>query len=195
MSQKIILYYNPTGKNITVEKYKKLVEDRNKKEIANFIYNRIYSRYIKPFEFDDSKYKKEFKNGFSMMANACLLIETLQSFKEGLGDSNGQSGKLFTNFFNENDNFEIFKGKTFYKDVRCGILHQGETTGGWKINRKKKAPLLKDKNINANKFMIELEKSLRTYRVCLEKEEWDSEIWDNFRTKMRRIIKNIEGQN
>lgn len=193
MDQKIILYYNPTGKNITVGKYNKLLEEKNKKEIANFIYNRLYSRYIKPFEFDDKDYKIEHKNGFSMMANACLLIETLQSFREGLGDSNGKSGSLFKNFFEANNNFEIFRSNNFYKDVRCGILHQGETTGGWKINRKKKTPLLDDTNINANKFIKELEKSLRTYRVCLKKEAWDSETWDNLRTKMRTIIKNAEG--
>ena len=193
MDQKIILYYNPTGKNITVGKYNKLLEEKNKKEIANFIYNRLYSRYIKPFEFDDKAYKTEYKNGFSMMANACLLIETLQSFREGLGDSGRQSGQLFTNFFVHHNNFKIFKDKSFYKDVRCGILHQGETTGGWKINRKKKTPLLDDTNINANKFIKELEKSLRAYRVCLKKEEWDSETWDNLRTKMRTIIKNAEG--
>lgn len=192
MSEKTILYYNPTGKNITVQKYKKLVEKKNKKAIAEFIYNRLYSRYIKPFEFENKDYKKEYKNGFSMMANACLLIETLQSFKEGFGDSNRQSGELFNNFFNENSNFKAFHSTKFYRDIRCGIFHQGETTGGWKINRKKKTSLLQDKNINANKFMKELEKSLRAYRVCLKKEEWDSEIWDNFRTKMRRIIKNTE---
>lgn len=129
MSDTTILYYNTNGKNITVKKYTKLVEEKNKKEIANFIYNRLYSRYIKSLEFEDAKYKKEYKNGFSMMANACLLIETSQSFKEGIGDSNGQSGKLFTNFFNENNNFEVFRDTNFYKGVRCGILHQGETTG------------------------------------------------------------------
>jgi len=196
MSEKTILYYNPTGKNITVKKYYKLVEKKNKKAIAEFIYNRLYSRYIKPFEFKDVDYKKEYKNGFSIMANACLLIETLQSFKEGLGDSNRQSEQLFKNFFMSNENFTKFKitnSFNFYKKVRCGILHQGETTDGWRINRKKKTPLLQDKNINVNKFMKELEKSLRAYRISLKQEEWDSEIWDNFRTKMRKIIKNTEG--
>ena len=196
MSDNIILYYNPNRKNITVKKYKKLLEEKNKKEIANFIYNRLYSRYIKPFEFEDETYKKEYKNGFSMMANACLLIETLQSFKEGIGDSNRHSGDLFEHFFKDNKNFmefKITKNFNFYKKVRCAILHQGETTDGWKINRKKNTSLLQDKNINVNKFMKELEKSLRAYRICLKYEEWDSEIWDNFRTKMRQIIKNTEG--
>jgi len=128
-----------------------------------------------------------------MMASFCLLIETLQSFKEGLGDSNGKSGELFQQFFNEEANFKEFKKTLFYKHVRCGILHQGETTGGWKINRKPNTPLVNDKDINANKFMKELKKSLKKYGSDLKAAEWDSEIWDNFRTKMRKIIKNTEG--
>ena len=188
--EKVVLYYNPIGRNITVERYKKTLANKNKKELAEFIYNRLYSRYIKPFEFEHKIYKKEYKNGFSIMANACLLIETLQSYKQGLGNSKGQSKKLFMNFFKENANFKEFQNTAFYQDVRCGILHQGETTGDWQINRKNKLPLLENKNINANKFMQELKKSLKTYRDCLKNKEWDSEIWDNFRIKMRQVIKN-----
>ena len=178
-------------KSITVKDYKKLLTDKNKEELAKFIYHRLHSRYINPFNLSDDDYKKQYKNGFSMMANCCLLIETLQSFKNGLGDSNGQSKRLFKEFFDTENNFSDLKNSSFYVNVRCGILHQGETTGGWKITREKKE-LLKNKTIDAVIFGEVLENSLKEYQTLLTTEAWDSEIWDNFRTKMRRIIANTQ---
>ncbi|CAA6820651.1 MAG: Unknown protein [uncultured Sulfurovum sp.] len=187
------LYYNPNGDDITISKYNDFLRRKDKDAIADFIYNRLYSRYIKPFEFDDYMYKEMYKNGFSMMASFCLLIETLQSFKYGWGDSNRRSGQLFQDFFKDNSDFGDLKnrGSDIYKHIRCGILHQGESTGGWEISRKDKE-LLEDKTIDAVRFGKILEKSLLEYKTLLESEAWDSEIWDNFRTKMRRIIANTQ---
>ncbi len=188
-----IYYDNDTEKmkRIRVKDYQKLLADKNKAELAKFIYHRLHSRYINPFNLSDDDYKKQYKNGFSIMANCCLLIETLQSFKNGLGDSNGQSKRLFKEFFDTENNFSDLKNSSFYVNVRCGILHQGETTGGWKITREKKE-LLKNKTIDAVIFGEVLENSLKEYQILLTTEAWDSEIWDNFRTKMRRIIANTQ---
>jgi len=129
------------------------------------------------------------------MANCCLLIETLQSFKNGWGDSDRRSGKAFKDFFSTDNNFDDLKSKgaEIHKNVRCGILHQGETTGGWRINRYS-GDLFneKTKSLNAFKFAKLLEKSLSDYKEELKKEKWDSATWDNFRTKMRKIISNCE---
>jgi len=192
-------YYDENGKffTVTIKNYKNMLEQKNKEKIADFIYNRLYSRYIKPFEYQDEKkdnrktYQIHYKNGFSMMASYCLLIETLQSFKNGWGDSDRKSGQAFKEFFKDNEDFSTLKnkGKEIYSHVRCGILHQGETTGGWKI-RRDGDELEKDKTINAVMFGKALEKALEDYRGKLQTEEWDSEIWDNFRTKMRKIIQN-----
>ena len=64
------------------------------------------------------------------MANCCLLIETLQSFKNGWEDSGNKSALAFRQFLSTEKNFEVFlnKEQEFYANVRCGILHQGETT-------------------------------------------------------------------
>ncbi len=189
-------YYNKETEKVirvTVSKYHSLIEEKNKVDLANFIYHRLHSRYINPFDFDDSDYKEQYKNGFSMMASYCLLIETLQSFKKGWGDSDRKSGQLFEEFFKNNNNFEDLenKGREIYKHIRCGILHQGESTGGWTITREKKE-LLKHKIIDSVIFGEILEKSLKEYQTLLTTEAWDSEIWDNFRTKMRRIIANTQ---
>ena len=194
----IILYYDSkySTKNITVKKYNDLISNNNnKEELADFVYNRLYSRYIKPFEFSDETYKNEYKNGFSMMASFCLLIETLQSFKEGLGDSKNISGSLIKIFFYETKFFPEFKnqGKAIYEKIRCGILHQGETTRGWKITRiTSVSSSFSKKTINANEFMDDLKKSLTEYRSELLSEDWNSPIWKNFRTKMGKIIENTK---
>ena len=121
----------------TIEDYEQLENDVNKEGIANFVFNRLSERYLIPLE----KVPLKFKNGFSIMANACLLIETYESFIQGWQDT--KAPRLpFNSFFKREEGFKDFKyeARNFYKDVRCGILHQGETKGGWKITRKKDAP-------------------------------------------------------
>jgi hypothetical protein len=180
---------------VTIQQYLDLVEAKDQTQIADFIFQRLQSRYLKPFLFDNIKFIKEFKNGFSIMANCCLLVETLQSFKNGWGDSDRKSGQAFKQFFTTETNFTAFKSKEqeFYVNVRCGILHQGETTGGWTVNRSGKN-LFDDKNlvVDSVTFANELVTSLKNYSDNLKAAEWDSEVWDNFRTKMRKIISNCE---
>lgn len=178
---------------ITISDYNELISLKDRDGIANFIFNRLFSRYIKPYCFDNCEYKEKYKNGFSIMANLCLLIETLQSFKNGWGDSDRRSEKAFKQFLNNNTRFEELnqKASLIYKNVRCGLLHQGETTGGWKISREGTNFYDSDTNtLDAVIFAERMKMSLCDYRDDLKKSEWDSEIWDNFRTKMRKIIQN-----
>jgi hypothetical protein len=193
----LAVYFDEEGKKskISISNYLNLVARKDKVEISNFIYNRLYSRYIKPFTFEGENFEKQYSNGFSIMANSCLLIETLESFKQGYEDTNGKSEKMFVDFFTGETNFEILKShsKSFYKNVRCGILHQGETTGGW-ILVKSAENLFESKRLKINPilFMGQLKNSLEAYRKSLQQEEWDSATWDNFRSKMRKIISNCE---
>lgn len=181
--------------NITIEQYLDFVKDKDQVKIANFILQRLHSRYLKPFFYENSEFIGQFKNGFSIMANCCLLIETLQSFKNGWADSDRKSEQAFKQFLTTESNFSPFKNKAkqFYVNVRCGILHQGETTGGWTINRK--GTNMFDETaltVDSVTFLKELETSLEKYSNDLKLANWDSELWDNFRTKMRKIISNCE---
>ena len=193
----ILLYVSEDqSENVTVADYKQWSADKKKDKLANFIYERLYRRYIKPHEFHDEKYKREYKNGFSIMANCCLLIETLESFHKGWGNTCGKGALAFSCFFSRHAHFSAFKREDvsdqFYRDVRCGILHQGETAGGWKITRKPNTPLfcLTKKEINANKFSKALKQSLEDYKNSLTSSDWESEIWRNFEKKMGAILKN-----
>ena len=77
----------------------------------------------------------------------------------------------------------------FYYGVRCGILHQAETTGGWRIRRRGVLFDTQSKIINATRFHKELELFLQEYRETLKDLDWDGEEWQCVRRKMAAIIK------
>jgi hypothetical protein len=197
MSKSAILasYWKDNEKiDITVKDYEVLLKGKNKHEIGTMIYYRFHERYIKPFNYPSAEYEKFYKNGFAMMASGCLLIETLESFYNGWETTEGTGDKTFKSFFQKTKSLKIFENMKFYTHIRCGILHQAETTGGYEISRK--GPLFDNKNrvINATKFIEELKCCLGNYRDELKKSEWHSEIWDNFRRKMRSIIRDCDAR-
>ena len=179
--------------SFTVEDYRRLEREQNKQEIARFIRKRFTERYITPFRGDRSK-----KHGFCTMAICCLMIETLESFRQGWGDTKGRGCKAFNGFFKRCKENGLKLGefaaisKDFYEGVRCGILHQGETTNGWRIRRK--GPLYDPsaKIINATAFHNELENALKRYLSALEESDWESKIWQNLRRKMKHVIANCQ---
>ncbi len=129
-----------------------------------------------------------------MMAIACLMIESIESFYRGWKDSNGKSKKAFRHFFARHDGFDDFRSYSlpFYINVRCGIHHQAETTGGWKITRRKGAPLFDEgsKTINANLFLERLREVLDTFCEGLKTAEWNSTEWNKVRMKMDALCRN-----
>lgn len=76
------------------------------------------------------------KNGFSIMALNCLLIETILQFEIGRNNTptynrtqySGFLLKSFPAIFSTNDSAECF-----YRDIRCGILHSAQTKGKSKL--------------------------------------------------------------
>jgi len=100
---------------------------------------RILARYVEPadllIEADLKRKPAQRRYGFSILALDCLLIETLQSFREGLTDSKGKSEKMFKRFLSRSKSFQKYftedEAVRFFKDFRCGILHQAEVMGPW----------------------------------------------------------------
>jgi hypothetical protein len=176
-----------------IDDYQLFEEEQNKEGIANFIFKRLSERYLIPLE----NVPPGFRNGFSLMANACLLIETYESFWQGWDDTSSKERRPFESFFNREERFKDFKNeysRDFYVNVRCAILHQGETKNGWRITREKDAPLFNktEKSINAAKFFEDLRKSLEAYRDFLITSDWNDEVWVNCRKKISYIIQNCE---
>ena len=191
-----ILLYVPEDetKNVTILIYEGWRDGSKTIEIADFLYERHYRRYLKPFTFNSKDYKVNYKNGFSMMASYCLLIETIEGFYRGWPKSRNELA--FLKFFTRDKHFQQFSvndvPSQFYKNVRCGILHQGETSGGWMISRKNGVPILDvaNKTINANKFGETLQKSLSDYTEQLKQSDWNSELWKHAKERMKALIKN-----
>ncbi|HPA27472.1 MAG TPA: hypothetical protein PK747_06135 [Acidobacteriota bacterium] len=181
------------SRDITVKNYRELLKNQDRKALAEFVYHRFCDRYIKPFEFDDEDYKENYKNGFAIMASCCLMMEALGSFYKGWEDTNNMSKEAINGFIARHPALHCMNTFSFYKNIRCGILHQGETIGGYKITREGKALFL-TKTIDAVIFQQEIKMCLEEYSANLEAADWDSELWDNFRKKMKAIINNCESQ-
>jgi len=155
---------------------------------------RIRDRYIQPVDFliaaEENKPPSERRYGFTVLAIDCLLVETLAAFIEGLEDTDGESKRIFRSFLRTRKQFaadfsndEI--ANKFYKQFRCGILHQAETGGSsrvWSVG-----PLLwvngDSITVNRNKFHDSLKEEFQTYLTEL-RDPKNSTSRSNFRKKM-----------
>ena len=176
--------------NISVADYRKLERKKDKGAIANFLKQRFTERYLAPvLDVDTDK-----KSGFTMMAVACLMIEALESFRQGWLDTRRRSQNAFCSFFAHWPEFDVFRphAKDFYKHVRCGILHQAETKA-WLIRRKGDLWDGNYKIINATKFLKQLRIVLDSYCDQLASEPWESDVWRCCRAKMDSVCKNVVG--
>jgi hypothetical protein len=130
-------------------------------QLADFILARHEERFLQPVRLMRAAPGNAQGYGFAMMALCLLLVETIQSYRDGLPTtdkrefdklvvlanipqpyrlkkSDWKSGKrAFQRFFRASRGpFEGLPGAAFYKNVRCGLLHQGQTKKGWIIERK-----------------------------------------------------------
>jgi hypothetical protein len=188
------------AKGITVTDVYGFIEKNERKKVSKFIYERFYRRYIMPFE----QVCREYNSGFAQMAACCLMIEALESFRNGWKTTHRlkvkgkevYGGKIFGDFFKHYSEFTDFAdlGSEFYDSIRCGILHQAETKNGWRITREEKYPLLDKENriIHSTRFRYRMKTSLRKY--CKELEN-NNAVWDKFIIKMAFVIQNCHKGN
>ncbi len=187
--------------SVTVARYLEFGKVCDQKQIAAFIHERFEERYITPLR----NIPLDARNGFCTMAISCLLIETLESFWQGWPDTGpnnreAKCGRVFSSFFSRCKEADSELGQfsdcwqDFYTGVRCGILHQAETTNGWRIRRDGALYDSATKTINATKFHAELAGCLDHYCHTLESEDWDSDVWKHLKCKMTTIIKNCNRQ-
>ncbi len=197
------------AKGVSIELYLDWEKEENKIQISEMVYQRFYERYIKPYSFPNANFKKEYKNGFAMMGSACLMIESYMAFKKGEEDTKGIGRDCFCEFLNTESEFSTFKDTStnssgqylksalpskFYYNVRCGILHQGETKEGWTITRENGTTLF-DKSsltVNAYLFLLNMDKVLKRYESELKKANWNDIIWEKLRDKFGFVIKNCQ---
>lgn len=114
-----------------------------------YFITRLNYRYFEPISVlqQNGTYIGE---GFSIMTILCSLIEFLESTRQGklyrygvkndkLGNFEYNSSKqMFKAFLLNREPFKaIFnepEAEEFYKNIRCGLLHEASTKNGWKIH-------------------------------------------------------------
>jgi hypothetical protein len=108
---------------------------------------RLNLRYFNPIKIlqDNGTFEGE---GFSIMAILCTLVEFLESTFRGLKYRFARnrdlqpfeynaSREVFVDFLSTRvpfcDHFDTDLAMEFYTNVRCGLLHEAHTKGGWTI--------------------------------------------------------------
>lgn len=170
----------------TIAHYRNAVAAGDRAALADFLYRRFSERYIEPTGGPH-------RHGFTIMAVSCLMIESLIAFRSGWNTTQEDGRNVFGQFFRTYGEFAplVPFAASFNRHVRNGLLHQAETTGGWRI-RRDRSKLFEPatKTIEADRFRSALGRALALYRDELRGSEWDSIRWLNFRNKVDAICRN-----
>lgn len=150
-----------------------------KDHTINFIEHRLDYRYLEPLRHVPC----DRKSGFLIMAAGCLMIEALQCFYEGIqATDRGDGGPMFKRFFDRN--LEFFPGFSdnsidFYGNIRCGILHQAQTQGAFRIWQHGPILDIEERTINASEFILALEATIKKYVPELRGSTPTCPVWLN----------------
>lgn len=119
-----------------------------------FYRGRIDTRYLAPIASIQAR-DVWGGEGFAIVALLCTLVEYLESCEQGVNFrflargsallpheySQAAAGDLFKAFLRTRSPFNtLVPGHlvdSFYQNVRCGLVHEARTKGGWEISSKK----------------------------------------------------------
>lgn len=161
--------------------------------------SRITERYIDPadilIDHEEPKKYSERRFGFTILAIDCLLIETLQAFKEGNEETEWKEGKkVFVEFLTQSRNLGVHFSKKyaeeFYDSYRNGILHQAQIKENhlvWSIGavaHEVEGAMV----INRTKFHQCLKNDFEEYIKKLSDLK-NTELRNNFKLKMDSLCK------
>lgn len=184
----------------------------------SYFEKRIETRYLNPIRCIQNL-NLNLGEGFAMVNLQCSLIETIESFCNGwiyqhpIICKNGKQAicpwvkknvnneRIFISFFKYREPFKgIIDGTDFYIRVRCALLHETQTKGGWIIKKEhEKSDLffeLKDnrKIIYRNNFQFAIEEVIQKYKLAILEGKQYGEITkkdlrENFIAKFEHICK------
>lgn len=184
--------------------------------------DRIDGRYLKQIAVLDTNPDKSIGlfSGFAIMSLACLLIETLEQFWNGNIETSRKSktsskkenmnnlpnditcdSLAFYSFFQRSETLKVFfdtpeKADIFYTQIRCGLLHQGQTKRKSLIHIRSDEPMLKWINpddikeglsINRRKLVNEIISLYNKYIKILENSNLNFKT-KVFKKKMKYIV-------
>ena len=176
-----------------------------------FLRERYSERFFEPMHLLRSASGNEQGFGFTLMAVCCLLIETLQCYKEGLPSSHKRElitlksypgvpveyqitdddltikgQEVFRRFFSDNQRFfPCVNGITFYHSIRNGLLHQAQTRNGWTINiRRSKLWDEENQSIDRDLLSCQLESCFSEYLSGLSTKPFGGSEWQKAAKKI-----------
>jgi hypothetical protein len=192
--------------------------DRNECEsLVSFLRERYQERFFLPISVLKTAEGNDQGYGMAMMSLCSLLIESIQCLRDGLPSTSRSELKdlsnyspppeyevleaewrradamsAFESFFTHfESDFPDIDGADFYRNIRCGLLHQAQTKNGWRIRTDEPALCNRnDKVINRNLFAEALEKAFGDYLNELKKKDQpDCDIWKKARRKIYWLIR------
>lgn len=180
------------------------VYDENWESAIQLFGKRLERKFFKPIEsiIKERSLKGE---GFTIVTVQCALIEMFSAFREGkIFNPNraeklakyeySKSRQIFTNFLNTvsifEDNFwqysigkkiiknQPYNASDFYKDVRCGLMHEARTKGNWIIGP---TPLTKSvkterKFITTENDKIKIHRTVLHYKLLHYLKKYQNEL-------------------
>lgn len=163
------------------------------REAVELFRARIDTRYLQ----HAGELLKRSYSGFAVLAIDCAVVEALEQFRTGAKETPPRNGgKLFQAFLTETrmeKHFTPEMAKLFYKTIRCGILHQAETTEDTLVKKNAKQFVVQRSSsgkglvINAARFHDELNAAFEEYAEALL--NGDKTLRANFMKKMDHIAR------
>ncbi|MCD6360229.1 MAG: hypothetical protein J7M38_05130 [Armatimonadetes bacterium] len=186
--------------NYTVDDWRRLdfTSEEDWSKAIDIFRDRIDSRFLLPVQAMLDDPRSAASCGFAVLAVDCLLIETLQAFREGTHKTEQRSENAFVEFLTTSPDFKSYfddgKARLFYKHFRCGILHQAETYGDSLVKSGSCHPMVarspsgKSLVINRDRFHSALVAHVERYaRELREESGTDGPLRRAFRSKMNAV--------
>ncbi len=196
-------------------KVRSCLRKRQKAKLVRFLKARYEERFFKPIRCLKQPARNTQGYGFAIMALCALLVESIQSYRDGLpsthrGELNRMKtykpprrykipkkewprngGQVFRKFFSAYRSlFPEVDGTEFYKNIRNGLLHQAQTKDGWLIRtEQRKLWNQTDKIIDRNLFAEGLENAFNSYLKELKRHAWKSDVWQKAERKIWWLVR------
>jgi hypothetical protein len=159
--------------------------------------NRLKTRYLDHIDLLISRKT----SGFAVLSLDCVLVETLQQFRNGTKNTPHRKGQqYFIDFLIGTafaKHFTEETAKIFYAEIRCGLLHQSEAEGTSRLKRGPSRWLLSQpiKRVSSSTFIVFMTYSRKssspTLKELLHPKSVEARI--AFRKKMNFICR-VEGK-
>ncbi len=98
---------------------------------------------------------------------------------------------VFADFFKESQHQRFFpgvNGSDFYHQIRCGLLHQAQTKGGWRIHRVGRFWDDGQRTVNREEFAQRLKDCFDSFLGELEAEDCQNSVWQNAGRKIYWLV-------